>query len=68
MKTPKQKKPKPFDLVGFIIAYESGNASEEYLLQGFQHLIDTGRAWTLQGCYGRMAQRLIDAGHCHAKN
>jgi hypothetical protein len=60
-----KNKNKTFDLVGFIMALESGEASEEYLIEGFQHLIDTGQAWTLQGVYGRTATRLIEAGYCH---
>ena len=30
----------------------------------WQHLIDTGVCWQLQGFYGRNAQRLIDDGIC----
>ena len=56
---------KQFDTVSFIIEFESGEISEEYLIEGFQHLIDTGQAWTLQGFYGRTAAALIDAGYCH---
>ena len=37
---------------------------EETLIEAWQHLIDTGLAWTLQGAFGRMAKALIDAGVC----
>lgn len=56
---------KPYDVVGAIIDYESGDLSQEATITLFQHLIDDGSAWTLQGSYGRMAQALIDAGYCH---
>jgi len=54
---------KPFDLTGHIIDFEQGNLSEEGVLSLFQHLVDTGLAWRLQGSYGRNAQHLIEAGH-----
>ena len=38
--------------------------SEEQSIEAWQHLIDTGLAWTLQGAFGRMAKALIDAGVC----
>lgn len=53
---------KPFDVVGAIMAFEEGQASEEEVLTLFQHLVDTGLAWQLQGSYGRMAQSLLTAG------
>ena len=31
----------------------------------WQHLIDTGIVWQLQGWYGRTAKRLIDEEICH---
>jgi len=38
---------------------------ESKILEAWQHLIDTGMAWTLQGSFGRMARHLIDEGLCH---
>lgn len=30
----------------------------------YQHLIDTGQAWRMEGHVGRQAQHLIDSGLC----
>lgn len=54
-----------FDSVSFIMDYESSELDQQSMIEGFQHLIDSGLCWKLQGHYGRTAQRLIDAGHCH---
>ena len=56
---------KVFNICDHIIAYENGELSEEDTIELFQALINNGMAWTLQGCYGRMAQRLIESGLCH---
>ena len=46
---------------GFIEA-----ETEEQIIEAWQHLIDTGMAWKLQGWFGRQAQALIDGGMCTA--
>ena len=40
--------------------------SEDQLLEAWQHLIDTGLAWQLQGWFGRTAADLIERGFCKA--
>ena len=54
-----------YDAVGQIMAFEAGELDQEATVELFQHLIDTGLAWSLQGCYGRQAAALIEAGLCH---
>lgn len=52
-----------FNLVGFIMEYEAGELDEAtVIIEGFQHLVNTGLAWSLQGSYGRTAVALIEAG------
>jgi hypothetical protein len=38
--------------------------SEEQVIEAWQHLIDTGLAWQLQGWFGRTAMHLIESGVC----
>ena len=42
---------------GFIEA-----ESEEQVIEAWQHLVDTGLAWSLQGQFGRTAMGLIEQG------
>lgn len=57
-----------FDVAGFTFDFESGVLDEEQVVEGFQHLIDSGLAWALQGSYGRTAASLIEAGLCQPAN
>lgn len=50
-------------LIDEIIAYESDELSNKKTLELFSKLIKNGMAWTLQGHYGRVATRLIEAGY-----
>lgn len=60
------EEPEPaYDRVSQIMAYESGLLEDDDVAELFQDLIDSGVVWTLQGCYGRTAQAMIEAGHCH---
>ena len=52
-----------YDLTGNIISYESGELSDRKILELFSYLISTGRCWTLQGHYGRVAISLINSGY-----
>jgi len=35
---------------------------EEQIIEAWQHLIDTGLAWQLQGWFGRTANQMIEQG------
>jgi hypothetical protein len=58
---------KPYDRLSAIIAYETGELEEDKIIELFQHLVDTGLAWQLQGHYGRTAKSLIDVGVIQVK-
>ena len=53
---------KKYDVVDYIIAYESGGLDSNGILEFFAELVKSGRAWTLQGHYGRTARGLIASG------
>lgn len=55
-----------FDEVSFIMEYEGGDLGYDETVDGFQHMIDSGLVWKLQGSYGRTAHSLIENGVCHA--
>ena len=55
------------DVVDLITRYEQGQLGEDEELELFQHLVDTGLAWKLQGHYGRTAVALIEADLIEAR-
>ena len=50
--------------VSQAIMYIEDYHSDEFFIESFRYLIDTGIVWTLQGWYGRTAMDLINAGVC----
>jgi len=52
------------DITQQIIMYESGELTQQQTHQLFQHLIDSGLVYSLQGHYGRTAEALIVDGFC----
>jgi len=52
-----------YDVTGAIVDFESGLMEDvDDVIKLFQHLVDTGLAWQLQGSYGRLAESMIDNG------
>lgn len=50
------------DIVGQIMAFESGELDNEEVFALFQFLLDSGMIYSLQGSYQRMATDLVLAG------
>lgn len=50
------------DMLSKMIEWENGELDESGYYELFQHLVDTGLAWSLQGCYGREAQVMLREG------
>lgn len=51
--------------VALAEGFEDGDDDE--VIAAWQHLVDTGLAWKLQGYFGRQATALIKQGIIHAK-
>ena len=66
MNTNTDKTQAPYDELSNIIDFENGELDEWQTLALFQHLVDNGHAWTLQGTYGRTAAALIQSGRIAA--
>lgn len=54
-----------FNAVGIAEGFVEAD-DEEQVLEAWQTLVDTGLAWQLQGCFGRTASALIEAGEISA--
>ena len=52
------------DFTATMIAEGVEPADDETTIEAWQHLIDTGLAWRLQGSFGRGAKAMIEAGYC----
>jgi hypothetical protein len=49
------------NLTNYLIDYEEGNLDQDQTIALFQHLENTGMAYSLHGAYGRTAMALIVA-------
>ena len=47
--------------VGIAEGFEEAE-NEDQVIEAWQHLVDTGLAWQLQGWFGRTAMKLIEQG------
>ncbi len=54
-----------YTAVGIAEGFIEAESEHEYL-SAWQHLINTGLCWQLQGFFGRTARDLIECGACHA--
>lgn len=50
-----------YDAIGIAEGYIEENDNTR-IIAAWQHLVDTGLAWTLQGWFGRQAESMIQEG------
>ena len=55
------------NLDAVMLAEGVTEGTEAEVLKAWQHLIDTGLAWQLQGWFGRRAKALIESGACQPR-
>lgn len=51
-----------YTAIGIAEGFIDADTQEE-VIAAWQHLVDTGLAWQLQGWFGRTAARLIEDGY-----
>lgn len=57
-----------YDAIAIAEGFYGEDISIEKQLEAWQHLIDTGLCWQLQGWFGRTASKLIASGFCKPAN
>lgn len=50
-----------YNAVGIAEGFVQAESENEYI-QAWQHLLDTGYVWQLQGWFGRTAMQMVEAG------
>ena len=55
-----------YEATALAEGFEEG--TKEAQIAAWQHLVDTGLAWKLQGWFGRTAKCLIERGIIHSSN
>ena len=53
-----------FNAIGIAEGFMEAESEEQYI-KAWQHLVDTGLVWQLQGSFGRTATALIEQGVIH---
>ena len=56
-----------FEAIGYAEGFLEPESSEQ-VVKAWQHLVDTGLAWSLQGWFGRNAKRMIEEGIINDKS
>ena len=56
-----------YTAIGIAEGFEPCESEEQYLA-AWQHLVNTGLAWSLQGWFGRTAKSLIEEGLIEEKS
>ena len=61
MRKEKKQKMDSYTAVGLAEGFIEAD-SEDEVIEAWQHLVNTGLAWQLQGFFGRTAEALIEDG------
>jgi hypothetical protein len=56
-----------YEAIGYAEGFLEPDTPEQ-IIEAWQHLVDTGLAWSLQGWFGRNASRMIEEGIINAKH
>ena len=62
MKNSKKNQEKKLISIDKIMDYESGEMTQDEMIEMFAEMIKDGSVWSLQGHYGRTAKSLIENG------